>query len=105
MSLTTDHGPRTTDVRLALVVLALAVATSYANADELRTLGGKNVEGKLKRIDADSIVMQVDGDSVSTPLSQALLLEFRQARPHPDGDHYQVRLIDDSALFAKYIAY
>jgi len=91
--------------RVSLAVMAFLIAALTAGADELKTLGGKSVEGKLKRIDADSIVIEAGNDAVSTPLSQALLLEFRQSRPHPDGDHYEVRLIDDSALFAKYIAY
>jgi hypothetical protein len=90
----------------SLSVLILFVAASITGAEELKTLSGKNITGTLKSIDANNIVVTTDSGPVETPLSQALLLELRPARAVPgDAKYYQVRLLDDSEIIAKSIAF
>ncbi len=88
------------------ILFVLLVAAPVARADDLRTLSGKNVSGKLQRIDADAIVIETDGGAVSTPLSQALLLDLRPARVVPGSVKYsEVRLLDDTELRATQVRY
>src|SRR5207302_6223667 len=74
---------------------------TFGSAQELKTLSGKNVSGELKRIDGDNIVLQTEAGPVSTPLSQALVLDLRIGRSAPEGKYYDVRLLDDSVLYAR----
>src|SRR5437763_1557119 len=79
---------------------------SVAGAEELKTLSGKNVAGTLKSIDGERIVFDTGSGPVETPLSQVLLLDLRQARALPaDAKYYDVRLLDDTNILAKEIAY
>src|SRR5438067_193561 len=87
-------------------LLGLFFAVSVLTADELRPLSGGNVTGTLKSIDADNLVMQTDAGPVSTPLSQVLLLDLRPVQPLPaDAKIYDVRLLDDSVVVAREVAY
>ncbi len=90
----------------SLSVLILLLAVSIAGAEELKTLSGKNVTGRLRTIDASTITILTDEGTVETPLSQALLLDLRPPRGVPeDAKYYEVRLLDDSVILAKSIAY
>jgi hypothetical protein len=90
---------------LASIFLALA-AVSITTAEELRTLSGQTIAGMLKQIDENNITLATDAGPVETPLSQVLLLDLRPARGIPaDAKYYQVRLLDDSNIAAKTIAY
>ena len=74
------------------------------SADELKPLSGKNVSGTLKSIDADNIVLQTDTGPVATPLSQVLAVDLKPIRA-VDAKVYEIRLIDDSVLAVREIAY
>jgi hypothetical protein len=93
-----------TYLRIPLLLVLFSIA-SVAIGDELKTLSGENVKGSLKSVTADSIIVQTDSGPVTTPLSQMLLFEVRPSRPMPEGKHFEVRLLDDSVLFAREIAY
>jgi hypothetical protein len=89
-----------------LLSLAVLAAASAAWAEELRTLSGKSVTGTLKKIDGNEIVLDTGSGPVTTPLSQALVLDLRQAVGVPIGTGYfDVRLIDDSVLYAREVNY
>jgi hypothetical protein len=90
----------------AFAVLVLLGAAARVSADELRALSGKNVSGTLKKIDADSIVMQTDAGEISTPLSQVLALDRKAINPLVgDTQYYEIRLVGDSVLAAREIVY
>lgn len=91
-------------LRTSLALFLFSVA-SFASADELRTLSGKNVTGALKSIDADNIVLTTNDGPVSTPLSQVLALDLRPINPSRDAKYWEVRLLDDSVLAVRDISY
>jgi hypothetical protein len=91
--------------RLALAIILL-LSASVVEAEELRTLSGKTITGTLKIIDTDTIIMRTDDGPVETPLSQVLLLDLRPGRgTSGDTKHYEVRLLDDSSILARSLAF
>jgi hypothetical protein len=75
-------------------------------ADELRTLGGKTISGDVTAISDTEITITSDTGPVSTPLSQVLALEARATKPIPPSVKYSdVRLLDDSILHCKSVAF
>jgi hypothetical protein len=92
--------------RLPLLIIPILLVVSTASAEELRTLSGKTVTGTLKVIDADNITIGTDAGPVETPLSQALVLDLRPGRGVAnDVKYYDVRLLDDSSILAKAVAF
>ncbi|MBI3824012.1 MAG: NPCBM/NEW2 domain-containing protein [Planctomycetes bacterium] len=85
-------------LRSACILLALLM-TVPSWADDLRTLDNKSLKGALEKITDKEITLNVDGKSVATPLSQALVLELRSGRALPAAGKYtEVQLLDDSIL-------
>lgn len=93
--------------RAALCSLALAfwIAPSLV-ADELRTLGGKTIIGKLTAITPVEVTIATEAGSVVTPLPQVLSLDLRKTKEIPPSAKYtDVRLLDDSVLHCQSVAY
>ncbi len=70
-----------------------------ASADELRTLGGKQISGTLTSITDTEVILKTADGEVKTPLSQILALDVRKAKDiAPDAKVSAVRLLDDTVL-------
>ncbi len=88
-------------VRTLAVFLVLSSALL---ADELRTLGGKVIVGKVTKVSDKDITLKTDKEEVKTPLDQVLAIDF-QAVKNLAGDKYSdVRLLDDTVLHCGKIA-
>lgn len=89
--------------RIWIAALFLSVPlASVGQAQELKTLSGKNVAGALEKITESDIVM----GGTATPLAQALDLTLRPARPQPSAEKYlEVQLADDSVVRCTKITY
>ena len=85
----------------------LVSAVSSLFADELRTLGGKNVTGTLTAIkDGELVLKETGGGTVVTPLAQVLALDIRQPKGIPIGTKYvAVKLVDDSVLHCESVRF
>lgn len=82
-------------IRIHWSLVALLLAVTPAAADDLRTLAGKTINGKLDKINETEIVV----GGVSTPLAQALDLTVRAGRNLPAAEKYiEVTLGDDSLV-------
>lgn len=78
---------------------------SVAVADELRTVGGKNVTGTLTRITDTEIVLKTDAGDVATPLSQVLAVDLRTVKGIDLVKYSDLRLIDDTLLHCRSVAF
>lgn len=88
-----------------LTVLTLLLA-SAARADELKTLAGKTVSGKLAGISDTELTVKTEAGTVATPLNQVLALELRPLRELPAGASYTlVQLIDETALRCQKVSF
>ncbi len=90
-----NHAKPTMPLGLAL----LLVLGSTLAADELGTLGGKNVSGTVIGLSDTEITLRSDaGQTVATPLSQVLALDLRPVKGVGPGKYSDVRLLDDTVL-------
>lgn len=91
-----------TFLRAAGVLLLLA---SVGFSDELRTLGGKTVKGKLTSVNESQITLSTDAGAVATPLTQVLAVDLQPVKGIPAGAKYtDVRLLDDTLLHCSDVA-
>lgn len=82
---------------IAVALLALVVA---ARADDVTTLTGKKLTGKLVAVDADGVTVDVAGTSVKVPAKEVLLIDLgnKVAVPAKDQKYHEVELTDGSVL-------
>ncbi|MCI0639997.1 MAG: NPCBM/NEW2 domain-containing protein [Gemmataceae bacterium] len=85
--------------RVLTAATLLLVSAVLASADELRTLGGKQISGTLTSITDTEVILKTADGEVKTPLSQILALDVRKAKDiAPDAKVSAVRLLDDTVL-------
>lgn len=93
-------------MKFRLLCILLLVLTAPLSADELKTLGGKGVNGALAALNDKDITLKTEAGPVATPLAQVLALDIRPIKGIPAGAKYiSVRLIDDTVLYCKDIAF
>jgi NPCBM/NEW2 domain len=87
-----------THLRGLFVVLFFLVAVP-GWADEIKTIAGKTVTGKLDKITGDSITLKNEGAASDTPLPQVLDLTLRPSKVLPTAPQYfEIQLADESVL-------
>jgi hypothetical protein len=86
-------------------VAVFLILSSVLVADELRTLGGKVIVGKVTKITDKEISIKTDKAEVKTPLDQVLALDFQPVKGLGSEKYSDVRLLDDTILHCSKIAY
>ena len=79
-------------------IAVFLVFSSVLLADELRTLGGKVIIGKVTAVTDKEITIKTDKEEVKTPLHQVLALDFRPVKNLAGDKYSDVRLLDDTIL-------
>ncbi|HYH66555.1 MAG TPA: NPCBM/NEW2 domain-containing protein [Urbifossiella sp.] len=84
----------------ALVALTLVALVVAARADDVTTLGGKKLTGKLVAVDAEGVTVDVAGTAVKVPAKEVLLIDLghKVAVPAKDQKYHEVELTDGSVL-------
>ena len=85
-------------------VALFLVLSSALLADELRTLGGKVILGKVTQVSDKDITIKTDKEVVKTPLNQVLALDFQPVKELTGEKHSDVRLLDDTVLHCSKVA-
>jgi len=89
---------------IALCIVVVSVAP--LGAEELKTLGGKSVQGILSRVTETEIFLSTNEGEVGTPLSQVLALDFKPAPKTTDVPaKIALRLLDDTTLLCKSVTF
>jgi len=83
-----------------LVAVALVVLVVAARADDVTTVGGKKLTGKLLAVDAEGVVIDVAGTEVKVSAKEVLLIDLgnKVAAPAKDQKYHEVELTDGSVL-------
>ncbi len=86
--------------RTLLVAATLGVFVVAASADDVTTVGGKKLTGKLVAVDAEGITVDVAGTDVKVSAKDVLLIDLgnKVAAPAKDQKYHEVELTDGSVL-------
>jgi len=90
-------------LRTLAVFLILSPAVLFA--DELRTLGGKVILGKVTQVSDKDITIKTDKEQVKTPLNEVLALDFQPVKELTGEKYSDVRLLDDTVLHCSKVAF
>src|SRR4051812_18712597 len=84
----------------SLGVVLILLQTAPAWSDELKTITGKSITGKLQKITSNSIVvLDAANVEINTPLSQVLDVMLQPGRTAPTAAKYiEIQLADNSIL-------
>jgi hypothetical protein len=82
-------------------IAVFLVLSSALLADELRTLGGKVIVGKVTAVTDKEITIKTDKEDVKTPLGQVLALDFQPVKELVGEKYTDVRLLDDTVLHCR----
>ena len=83
-----------------LALLTIVVLLAPASADDVTTLAGKKVQGKLQSIDRDGIVLQHNGSLERLPGKQLLVVDLgnKIVSPRQGARYHEVELTDGSVI-------
>ena len=84
-------------------IAVFLVLSSALVADELRTLGGKVILGKVTSVTDKEVIVKTDKEEIKTPLDQVLAIDFKAVKDLVGEKYSDVRLLDDTVLHCKKI--
>jgi hypothetical protein len=90
--------------RIVMVLVSLACLISAGAADEVKTLGGKNLTGTVSAVGESGIDIKTADGVQKVPLAQVLAVDVRPVKD-PGVKYTEVRLLDDTVLRAGKVAY
>lgn len=88
-------------IRRGSLILFLGLITvASAGADDVTTLAGKKLHGKLVKIDRDGITFQVDSKDSQLSGKELLIVDLgnKIVAPHPGAKFHEIELIDGTIL-------
>src|SRR5262249_1702014 len=90
---------------LLLLIGSLLWAGPKTRGDEVKTLGGNTLTGSVVSVTPTEVEIKTAEGVVKVPLAQVIDLNVRPARPVGAGKFTEVRLLDESLLYASKVAY
>jgi hypothetical protein len=86
--------------RTCAAVVMVCAAFVAARADDVTTVGGKKLTGKLVRVDAEGVTVDVAGTDVKVSAKDVLLIDLgnKVVVPAKDQKYHEVELTDGSVL-------